>query len=132
VRDGFVHVQQSKTKKGASRGKLRIEVSEEVQVLLDRIAERKRAHKVHSTRLIVNEFGRPIGLNAMSCRWAAACAAAKIDGLQFRDLRAKPGTDKTESAGDIRQAQSQLGHSSVVMTEHYVRKRRGAKVTPTR
>ncbi|KAF0570723.1 hypothetical protein P305_11395, partial [Xylella fastidiosa subsp. fastidiosa Mus-1] len=35
-------------------------------------------------------------------------------------------------AGDIRQAQAQLGHTSVVMTEHYVRKRKGAKVTPTR
>ncbi|MBE0268443.1 tyrosine-type recombinase/integrase, partial [Xylella fastidiosa subsp. multiplex] len=51
---------------------------------------------------------------------------------QFRDLRAKAATDKADLAGDMRQAQAQLGHASVTMTEHYVRKRKGAKVTPTR
>lgn len=35
------------------------------------------------------------------------------------------------SAGDIRQAQLQLGRATVTMTEHYVRNRKGAKVTPT-
>jgi len=35
-------------------------------------------------------------------------------------------------AGDIRKAQRQLGHKSVTMTEHYVRKRRGDKVEPTK
>jgi integrase len=52
--------------------------------------------------------------------------------FQFRDLRAKAATDKADSAGDIREAQKQLGHTSVVMTEQYTRNRRGAKVTPTR
>lgn len=127
VRDGALHVQQSKT--GA---KLRIEVSGDLAALLDRIRARKRGYKIHSTRLIVNEHGRPIGVNAMSRRWAKARDAAGVPEVQFRDLRAKAGTDKAESAGDIRQAQRQLGHSSVVMTEHYTRKRRGQKVTPTR
>lgn len=127
VRDGAVHVRQGKT--GA---KLRIEVTAELQALLERIRARKKSHKVFSTRLVVNEGGRAIGVNAMSRRWAKACTAAKVVGLQFRDLRAKAGTDKADSAGDIRQAQQQLGHSSVVMTEHYTRKRRGTKVTPTR
>ena len=54
------------------------------------------------------------------------------DLFQFRDLRAKAGTDKTESAGDIRAAQLQLGHKSLKMTEHYVRERKGDKVGPTR
>ena len=40
--------------------------------------------------------------------------------------------DKEESTGNIRAAQKQLGHKNVAMTEHYVRNRRGAKVTPTR
>jgi integrase len=132
VRDGFVHVQQGKTKKGATRGKLRVEVSPELQALLDRIAERKRGHTVHNTRLIVNDHGRSMSVAAMSRRWKKACEAANVTGLQFRDLRAKAGTDKADSAGDIRQAQRQLGHTSVVMTEHYTRKRRGQKVTPTR
>lgn len=68
----------------------------------------------------------------MSRRWAKACAAAGIEGVQFRDLRAKAATDKAESSGDIRKAQQQLGHTTVSMTEHYTRKRRGHKSTPTR
>lgn len=127
LRDGVVHVRQGKT-----GSKLRIEVAGELGELLARIRVRKAGHKVHNTRLIVNEGGRAIGVNAMSRRWVTACKKAGVEGIQFRDLRAKAGTDKTESAGDIRQAQQQLGHSSVVMTEHYVRKRKGQKVTPTR
>lgn len=37
--------------------------------------------------------------------------------FQYRDLRAKAGTDKADTSSDTRQAQPQLVHSSVVMTE---------------
>lgn len=56
---------------------------------------------------------------------------AKAD-FQLRDLRAKTGNDKAELSGDIMQARDQLGHTTVVMTEHYVRHRKGKKVSPTR
>ncbi|MGE8281602.1 MAG: tyrosine-type recombinase/integrase [Stenotrophomonas sp.] len=69
---------------------------------------------------------------AMSRRWLKACRAAKIEGIPIRDLRAKAATDKAESAGDIRQAQRQLGHTTVSMTEHYARRRKSGKVTPTK
>jgi integrase len=52
--------------------------------------------------------------------------------FQMRDLRAKAGTDKAESSGDILQARDQLGHTTVVMTEQYIRNRLGKKVTPTK
>lgn len=127
VRDGAIHLRQSKTSK-----KLRVEVNAELDALLERIRERKRDYAVHSTHSVVNEHGRSVTVDAMSRCWAKARAAAKVTGIQFRDLRAKAGTDKIDSAGDIRQAQRQLGHTSVVMTEHYVCNRRCAKVTPTR
>jgi integrase len=128
VRDGALQVKQGKT--GA---KLRIEVGGELAAVVERILARKRAMKgVVSTRLVVNEHGRPIGVNALSRRFAKARDDAKVSGVQFRDLRAKAATDKAESAGDIRQAQKQLGHPTVAMTEHYPRQRRGDKVTPTR
>lgn len=127
VRDDAIHVQQGKT-----GTKVRIEATGELAAVLVRIRERKRGYKIHNTRLVVNEYGRPIGVNAMSRRWAKACEAAKVTGIQFRDLRAKAGTDKAESAGDIRQAQRQLGHANVTMTESYVRNRKGDKTTPTR
>ncbi|KQQ55857.1 hypothetical protein ASF84_11055 [Pseudomonas sp. Leaf127] len=67
-------------------------------------------------------------------RFVNAREAAGIEksAFQFRDLRAKAGTDKAESSGDIVQARDQLGHTTVVMTEKYVRDRKGKKVTPTR
>jgi len=34
-----------------------------------------------------------------------------------RDLRAKAGTEKADSANDIREGQGQLGHLSVTTTE---------------
>jgi len=127
VREGSINIRQAKTS-----AKVRIAVEGELAALLERLRARKAGHKVHSTRLIVNQHGRPMSVAAMSRRWAKACAAAGVDGLQFRDLRAKAATDKAESSGDIRQAQRQLGHSTVTMTEHYTRQRRGQKSTPTR
>jgi len=49
----------------------------------------------------------------------------------MRDFRAKAATDKEESTGNIREAMDQLGHTTVVMTEHYIRNRKGKKVTST-
>lgn len=63
---------------------------------------------------------------------AREAAGISKELFQFRDLRAKAGTDKAESSGDIRQAQKQLGHSNITMTETYIRERKGSKVTPTK
>lgn len=128
VSEGFLHVKQGKTK-----AKRRIEVVGQLADLLERIAARKVTYKVHSTRLIVDDLGQPLTERMLRDRFARARETAGIEkgSFQFRDLRAKAGTDKTDST-DIRQAQQQLGHTTVTMTEHYVRKRRGDKVTPTR
>lgn len=128
IRDGVLHIQRSKT-----RARVRIEVTGELAALVERIKARKQAFTVYNTRLIVNEHGRPVSLQMLQRRWQQARKAAGVSqALHFRDLRAKAATDKADSAGDIRQAQQQLGHGSVVMTEHYVRTRRGAKSTPTK
>lgn len=128
-------IQQSKT-----AAKLTMEVSGELEALLARISARKRqklpdgSSKPYSTRLIVDDDGHAIGRAALRYRFdksREAAGVAKAD-FQFRDLRAKAGTDKADAAGDIRQAQAQLGHKSVTTTEIYVRKRKGAKTTPTR
>jgi integrase len=60
-----------------------------------------------------------------------AAGIPKAD-FQMRDLRAKAATDKEESTGNIRAARDQLGHTTVGMTEHYIRMRKGMKVTPTK
>lgn len=48
----------------------------------------------------------------------------------MRDLRAKAAADKAKSSGEIRQAKDQLGHTTVVMTEQYIRNSKDKKVSP--
>lgn len=129
IKDGQLWVAQRKTS-----AKRRIEIAGELKATLERIATRKAGMKVRSTRLVIIETGQPMTYSMLRKRFDDARLAAQIEKGQFqlRDLRAKAGTDKAEDSGDIRQAQKQLGHTSVVMTETYVRNRKGDKVTPTR
>lgn len=129
IRDGCLFIGQGKTGK-----KLRMEVTGELKAVIDRIRMRKATYKVVSTALVVTETGQRMTLRTLQYRFRTAREAAGIPAkdFQFRDLRAKAGTDKTDATGDIRQAQKQLGHGSISMTEHYVRNRRGDKVGPTR
>ncbi|WP_269533645.1 tyrosine-type recombinase/integrase [Chitinimonas sp. BJYL2] len=96
---------------------------------------------MHALKLLVNEEGRPLTYHALRSRFDRARIeaakqniglASEIQHFQFRDLRAKAGTDTTESSGDIRKAQKQLGHTTVTTTERYVRDRRGALSDPTK
>lgn len=129
IRDDYLEIDQSKTGE-----KLRIKITGELKPVIERIEQRKVTYKVVSTALVVTETGQRMTLRTPQYRFRVAREAAGIAtaDFQFRDLRAKAGTDKTEAAGDIRQAQKQLGRGSVVMTEHYVRKRRGDKARATR
>ncbi|WP_287184502.1 tyrosine-type recombinase/integrase [Paraburkholderia sp.] len=129
IRGGELWVEQGKRGK-----KLRITVSGELAVVVERIRERKLRCNSKCDALVVNEAGDRLMRDALRFRFDRARLAAHVDKdlFQFRDLRAKAGTDKTESSGDIRAAQRQLGHRSLKMTEHYVRERKGDKVDPTR
>lgn len=129
IQDGAITVLQNKT--GA---KLRISIEDELELLLRRISERKSAHKVRSFSLIVDDNGNRLTACALRGHFDRARELAGIDkkSFQFRDLRAKAATDTTEHTGDIRQAQKQLGHTTITMTEHYIKSRKGEKVKPTR
>jgi len=129
IRGGELWVEQGKRGK-----KLRIVVSGELATVISRIRDRKAACKSKCDWLVVNESGDKLLPDALRFRFDRARLTAGVAKalFQFRDLRAKAGTDKTESSGDIRAAQRQLGHRSLSMTEHYVRERKGDKVDPTR
>lgn len=135
IKDGMLWIEQGKGKK-----KLRMEISGQLDELLQRIGERKKQFNVRSLAIVCNETGGRLGKDALRYRFDAARNSAikknpklkqDIEEYQFRDLRAKAGTDKADS-GDLVQAQKQLGHSTVKMTEHYVRARAGEKVSPTK
>lgn len=129
LRAGTLEVRQGKT-----NAPLRITVEGELAIVVDRIRSRKRGSAIYSTRLVVDDQGHPMTLGRIEDHFVRARAAAGIRAtdFQFRDLRAKAGTDKTDATGDIRKAQEQLGHTTITMTEHYVRNRRGRKTTPTK
>jgi integrase len=95
---------------------------------------RKSEHKLRSTRLIATADGTPMTVAMLRRRFDLAREAAGVakSEFQMRDLRAKAGTDKAESSGEIMQARDQLGHKTVVMTEQYIRNRMGKKVSPTK
>jgi integrase len=139
IRDGAIQIEQSKTGK-----RVPIAIVGELAVLIDRIKARKSAIKgVRSLSLLCDEHGQPMTRDKLRYRFDKARAlaadaaddkarAAKLRSIQFRDLRAKAGTDKAESSGDIRQAQKQLGHTTVGMTERYIKQRKGDRATPTK
>jgi len=134
IRDDVLWLTQNKTGK-----KLRINIEGELAAVLDRIKARR--YKVTSLAVIVNEKGQALTASALRGRFdkardAAAKAAGaelakKIKGYQFRDLRAKAGTDKEEGEG-MAAAKDLLAHANESMTRKYVRNRMGKLVGPTR
>ena len=129
VKEGAVWVEQNKT-----GTKLRVAIEGQLEVVINRILTRNVAEKVTSLRLIPKSYGQ-FRTAFDRARTKAAEEhpelAAEIKEFQFRDLRAKAGTDKEEQQG-MEAAQSQLGHASASMTRQYVRHRKGKLVTPTR
>lgn len=140
MRDGEMTVIQNKT--GA---KLRLEITGQLAALIKRLESRK----VIGLALICDAKGQPLtkfGLRGafdrareMACEASVVAwecvglpdISASIRAFQFRDLRAKAGTDTEEIRG-MAAAKDQLGHSSEVMTSHYVRHRKGKLVKPTK
>jgi integrase len=120
IRDGALQLEQGKTGK-----KLRIAIAGP----LAKVVKRLTAHREGVTSLyLVQLDGQPVTYQMLNTRFNAACEAAEQD-FQFRDLRAKAGTDRREEH-DIGEAQRLLGHESVTMTETYTRQRRGDLVAP--
>ncbi len=131
IKDGELWIEQNKTGK-----KLRIAIEGELAAVIQRISSRK----VLSMNLVNNRLGYPMSAHELRGAFDRARKQAikdhpelgeSIKAYQFRDLRAKAGTDKEEAAG-MNAAQDQLGHTTPTMTAHYVRHRRGKLVKPTK
>ncbi len=129
ITDNSLQIKQEKTGK-----KLRISIEGELQTLINIIMTRKSTYTIRSFYLVVDETGQRFTYAMLRNHFdkARIKAGIKKQDFQFRDLRAKAGTDKAESSGDIRQAQKQLGHKNIAMTEHYLRDRKGDKTKPTK
>lgn len=140
INNGAVSVRQNKTGK-----LLRVSVEGALAAVIDRINARKvsgltLAAKVNGQSLtkhmLRGAFDRARDIAVEASQIGAECAGlpdmtSRIRAFQFRDLRAKAGTDTEEIRG-MAAAKDQLGHSSETMTAQYVRHRRGKLVKPTK
>lgn len=124
--DGEVlKVAQNKTGK-----RLRVSVEGELQSVIGRINARKVAG-ITLVNMTVSELRGAFDRARVAAAEKNPELADDIKKFQFRDLRAKAGTDKEESEG-MNAAQDQLGHTTSTMTAQYVRHRRGKLVKPTK
>jgi integrase len=141
IQEGALCIRQNKTNK-----RLRIAIKGDLATLIGRIIVfPSGSGQVRSLTLVRNENGQALSALALRFRFEKAReAAAKksreqgqtelaaaIEAFQFRDLRAKAGTDK-EELGGMAAAKDQLGHADEKMTSRYVRHRKGKLVTPTK
>lgn len=123
IRDGVLWIRQGKT--GTA---LRIEVVGELATVIKRCEDRAKSYKVASLSLVLDEHGHPLRYWTMSKMFARARKAAGIADVQFRDLRAKNATESVSQD----EAKNRLGHTTMGMTESYIRNRAGRVVKPLR
>lgn len=125
ISDGILQMTQQKTKH---------KISFEIVGLLAEIIERNRPEG--SGYLFKNKIGRKLS-RARLAEWFAALKqqliktrpelAEELEQFQFRDLRAKSGTDSYLQSGNIETARQQLGHTDSRMTRVYIRKHKAIK-----
>lgn len=148
IRDGMLTVKQGKSvRNGKAEKVLRLRLSDEagitnrLGVVIENILSRKSGYTIRNLSLIISKGGHALSTSGLDNGFERARTkavskaiqsgkidfAAQIRGFQFKDLRAKAGTEKADSDG-LMEASRMLGHSSVKMTEHYVRL--GQIVTP--
>jgi integrase len=122
VRDGLLHVRQSKTGQA-----LRIRVAGPLAAVIERCLQRPA--RIKSMYLLATDDGSRMTAATLRSRFDKARAAAG-QTWQIRDLRARAATETTD-AGNTEAAQALLGHRSVTTTERYVRGRAGRVVDAT-
>jgi integrase len=79
--------------------------------------------------LIVKSTGDRYAYGGVRSAWVRAMAAAGIDDLHIHDLRGEAGARLTDLAGPYA-AQLLLGHTSIKMTEDYIRGKTRRRATP--
>lgn len=123
--DGALWVQQSKSGK-----RLRIELSGVFADVVRQILD-ERGQVTHDFLFVKRSKSITYEQLRYGMDKARRLAGIPKADFQFRDLRAKAGTDKDEEQG-LNAARDLLGHKNSSMTVHYVRHRKGKLVEPTR
>lgn len=118
--NGVLHITQQKTK-----AKLRFEV---IGLLADIIERNTPAgggylfRNTNGSKMTRARLARRFSELRDKLAAAHPEMAEDLKQFQFRDLRAKSGTDAYLNSGSVEAAQKQLGHASPDMTKNYLRK----------
>ncbi len=125
--DGEIWIKQNK-----SAARLRVEVIGVLKEVITCLLEERALQKPMHDYLFCKD-SQPITYEQLRYGMDRAREKAGIDKalFQFRDLRAKAGTDKDEQGG-LDAARALLGHKNSSMTSKYVRPRKGKLVQPTK
>lgn len=99
-----------------------------VTMELSSILERARKRRVLGLRVVAGERGRPISHSTLGRAWLLACKAAGVVA-QFRDIRSKAATDAKAGGQDY---QKLLGHTTLKMSERYIKGRTTVVAEPVR
>ncbi len=94
--------------------------------LRDAIAAALEAQRVESLYVFPSRKGGPYTEYGFRTTWRRLCDRARVDGLQFRDLRRTAAT----AAATLEDARDLLGHTSTAITRRVYRTRN--RVKPTR
>jgi integrase len=70
-----------------------------------------------------DDTGRQISRERLNIRWLAVYKSAGVKELHLHDLRAKAASQLSESGATTEQVRDALGHSSITMTNNYLRSR---------
>ncbi|MDH2923977.1 integrase-like protein [Nicoletella semolina] len=118
--DGYLHIVQQKT-----NAKLRIEIVGQLAEILHRRLETAIGIYLFTTKKGEKMTARKLGKRFIVYREHAIKAypehKKELTAFQFRDLRAKSGTDIAMTSGE-EMARQQLGHTNIQMTKTYIRK----------
>ncbi|MGQ5525409.1 tyrosine-type recombinase/integrase [Chitinimonas sp. PSY-7] len=124
IRGGMLWIKQNKTK-----ARLRIVIEGALQIVLDRALARKQTLPNRNSQLLAYEDGTRFTYRQLIYRFEKARALSG-QTWQFRDLRAKAGTD-ADAMGGIKAANALLGHTTEQQTADYIRHRTGKLVKLT-
>ncbi len=114
ISDGAIWITQNKTGK-----KIGITITPHLDEIL------KRRKTISSFYVVSDKKGQPVSQTTLRSWFRSARRKAGVD-FQLRDLRSKNATD----TDNVELAKKRLGHSSIRMTEHYTKNRKGEKVQP--
>lgn len=116
----------------AAKAKDREDRDVPIEPVLQKILDRRKkgpdgAELALHTYVFGDETGEPRSKERLCGMWRRVCARAKVYDLHLHDLRAEFASQLSEAKVPVDQVRDALGHSSITMTNAYLRSRSSLK-----